>query len=93
MRARRLVALISTAALVVALLPGVALGAHPDRTRGGGPEPTPIAPSINTVYIVQMAEKPSSPTRATSPATRRRGPRGARRSTPPAPTWSTTSRS
>ena len=58
MRARRLVALISTAALVVALLPGVALGAHPDRTRGGGPEPTPVAPSVNTVYIVQMAERP-----------------------------------
>ncbi len=58
MRARRLVALISTAALVVALLPGVALGAHPDRTRGGGPEPTPVAPSVTTVYIVQMAERP-----------------------------------
>ena len=55
MSRRRFVALISSAALLVALLPGAAGAAQP--ASAGGAK-APVAPSENGIYIVQMADQP-----------------------------------
>jgi len=55
MSRRRLVTLISSLALVAALLPGAAVAAQPDWTGGAK---APVAPSENGIYIVQMADQP-----------------------------------
>ena len=55
MSRRRLVAFVSSAALLVALLPGAA-GAVQPASPGGAK--APVAPSESGIYIVQMAEQP-----------------------------------
>jgi subtilisin family serine protease len=55
MSRRRLAALISSVALLVALLPGAAGAAQPASPVGAK---APVAPSENGIYIVQMAEQP-----------------------------------
>ena len=52
MRARRLLALVSSAVLLAALVPGAAVGARPDGAKGG------IPASANGIYMVQMIESP-----------------------------------
>ena len=55
MSRRKLVALVSSAVLLAALLPGAAGAAQP--ASAGGAK-TPVAPSENGIYIVQMADQP-----------------------------------
>jgi hypothetical protein len=55
MSRRKLVALVSSAALLAALLPGAAGAAQP--ASAGGAK-APVAPSENGVYIVQMVDQP-----------------------------------
>jgi subtilisin family serine protease len=55
MSRRRLVAFVSSAALLVALLPGAAGAAQP--ASAGGAK-APVAPSENGIYVVQMVDEP-----------------------------------
>jgi subtilisin family serine protease len=55
MNPRRLVALISSVALLAALLPGVAVAARPNKADVGGAS---VAASPNGIYVVNMAEQP-----------------------------------
>ncbi len=55
MSRQRLLAILSTAALLAALLPGAALAAQPDV---GGDDPGAVKTAENGVYIVQLVEKP-----------------------------------
>ncbi len=55
MSRRKLVAFVSSAALLVALLPGAAGAAQP--ASAGGAK-APVAPSDNGIYIVQMVDQP-----------------------------------
>ena len=55
MSRRRLVTLISSVALLAALLPGAAVAAQPDWAGGAK---APVEPSENGIYIVQMVDPP-----------------------------------
>ena len=55
MSRRKLIALVSSAALLAALLPGAAGAAQP--VSAGGAK-APVAPSENGIYIVQMVDQP-----------------------------------
>ena len=73
MSRRKLVAFVSSAALLVALLPGAAGAAQP--ASAGGAK-APVALSENGVYVVQMADQPVVAYDGGIDGSRRRSPQG-----------------